>query len=320
MAPTSLKPALVSVIHDLVSLYSTHQDAAAALDRLEHLVAPLALDPSSNLAQLDRFLETQDSHHLNLTAVLLEHLARSLALDRAHAHAHAQARPALVWTNWTRALRLVQGLLLLHRPSQRLFARKASFEYLLAILDLTPQAATHLALAALDVLLCALVDRPANVRVFEDLDGLAALVGTLKDKAVAQPVRIKVIELLYFYLLPEAAPPVSSAPDPALASSTSSTTSVPSSTLDERVLSLANPSGPAADAADALPRLFASAADGFVPQTPTRLRTRPPPAPSGVETPRAGLERTPSRPGAAPAPCPRPSPSPSPSRTSAPTT
>jgi len=59
-----------------------------------------------------------------VTAVLLEHLARSLAVDRDHAH----ARPALVWSNWTRSLRLIQGLLLLHRPSQRLFARRASFQ------------------------------------------------------------------------------------------------------------------------------------------------------------------------------------------------
>lgn len=65
MPPASLKPALVSAIDDLLSLDSTLDHHQAALDRLERVVAPLALDPSSNLAHLDRFLDSQDSHHLN---------------------------------------------------------------------------------------------------------------------------------------------------------------------------------------------------------------------------------------------------------------
>ncbi|KAK4056221.1 hypothetical protein OIO90_002664 [Microbotryomycetes sp. JL221] len=58
--------------------------------------------------------------------------------------------------------------------------------------------------AALDCLLAVLVDSPKNVRTFEQIDGLATIVKVLKDKTVAQSVRIKVIEVLYFYLLPEA--------------------------------------------------------------------------------------------------------------------
>ncbi|TNY17494.1 Proteophosphoglycan ppg4 [Rhodotorula diobovata] len=122
--------------------------------------------------------------------------------------------------------------------------------------ETAPTAAVQLSLAALDVLLSALVDRPANVRVFEDLDGLATLVKVLKDKTVAQPVRIKVIELLYFYLLPESQP---SPESPSMLDS--STASAPAtSTLDKRVLTDSR----------ALPTLFASAAD-FIPQTPHAL-------------------------------------------------
>jgi hypothetical protein len=50
-------------------------------------------------------------------------------------------------------------------------------------------AATQLALAALDTLLCALVDRPKNMRMFEQIGGLDNIVKILKDKSVAQVVR-----------------------------------------------------------------------------------------------------------------------------------
>ncbi|KPV76995.1 uncharacterized protein RHOBADRAFT_51965 [Rhodotorula graminis WP1] len=374
MTATSLRLALVAIIDDLLTLNSTDHHTAQALDRLEGVLHPLALADPSSSNKLDRFLDTQDSLDLNLTTVLLQHLARSLGPN------HQDS--LLVWSNWTRSLRLVQGLLLLHPPSQRLFARRSSFEYLLAILDLartalppaspslaststsnpaplpfpspvlfppTPLssprlssqrappppdpralAATHLALAALDVVLCALVDRPANVRVFEDLDGLAHLVRVLKDKAVAQPVRIKVIELLYFYLLPEANPTsTSSAPDPALASSTSG-----ASALDERILGICGPSGAGASASDAtaeaLPRLFAETAASFVPQTPTRQRVRRTSSSSAaaasfeptLSTPRSAIERTPSRAASSATEREPPSPSLSASRSaiSAPTT
>ncbi|GAA5928538.1 hypothetical protein JCM3775_004559 [Rhodotorula graminis] len=383
MTATSLKLDLVAIIDDLLTLDSTDHHTARALDRLEGVLHPLALADPSSSNKLDRFLNTQDSLDLNLTTVLLQHLARSLGPN------HQDS--LLVWSNWTRSLRLVQGLLLLHPPSQRLFARRSSFEYLLAILDLArtalppaspslaststsnsnaapvpfpspvlfpptplssprlssqrappppdPRAltATHLALAALDVVLCALVDRPANVRVFEDLDGLAHLVRVLKDKAVAQPVRIKVIELLYFYLLPEANPTststsTSSAPDPALASSSTSSTS----TLNERILGLCGPSGASAGASDAaaeaLPRLFAETAASFVPQTPTRQRVRRTSSSAAaaasssfeptLSMSRSAVERTPSRAPSSSAEREPPSPSLSASRsaTSAPTT
>lgn len=55
--------------------------------------------------------------------------------------------------------------------------------------------AALLALAALDTLLCALVDRPKNMRAFEEVGGLKAIVGVLKDKNVGQVVR-----LVSFYL------------------------------------------------------------------------------------------------------------------------
>lgn len=53
----------------------------------------------------------------------------------------------------------------------------------------SPAAGQQLAIAALDTLLCALVDRPKNMRAFEELGGLTSIVKVLKDRHVAQPVR-----------------------------------------------------------------------------------------------------------------------------------
>jgi len=46
-----------------------------------------------------------------------------------------------------------------------------------------------LAISALDTLLCALVDRPKNMRAFEESGGLESIVKVLKDRNVAQQVR-----------------------------------------------------------------------------------------------------------------------------------
>ncbi|BGP29543.1 hypothetical protein JCM10296v2_001282 [Rhodotorula toruloides] len=325
MGARSLKATLATATDTLLSLRSTCDHHAAALAQLETLVASLVFDPQHPL--LTAFLRFQDSFDRNVTATLLEWLGRELAQRQDSGSAdHSET-----WLNIARCLKLIQGLLLLHRPSQRLFARTSSLEYLLAVLDMSrpdhpnspllsspkpepspvlfpptpissPNLAsasappvlptTQLALAALDTLLCALVDRPKNMRKFEEIGGLSAIVKVLKDKNVPQAVRIKVVELLYYYLLPEANNPLSPGP-PSPDSSFSSLARSTLSTLSSQVL---------ADATN-LPTLFASAAD-FVPQTPVKTRSRssirpeaPAPfSPSGRTLASPDLEPTPRPP------------------------
>ncbi|ORY80762.1 cell division control protein 14, SIN component-domain-containing protein [Leucosporidium creatinivorum] len=282
----------------LLSLRSTDVQHSQALATLERLLASLALQqPPEQQPLLDAFLSLQDSFQHNLTSILLEWLGRTIARQEQRSQAGVDVE--LLRSNLVRCLGLIQGLLLLHRRSQRLFARRAALEYVLAVLDFsrpsamsspllssapanpspvlfppspTPSASspnpsapnrpainpaqsspTALSLVALDTLLCALVDRPKNMRVFEQVGGLAGIVKVLKDKSVAQVVRIKVIELLYYYLLPEA-PPRRSA-------STSSASASTSSIVDDPYI-----------APPALPQLLASAAGDFIPQTPVRPR------------------------------------------------
>ncbi|ORY22905.1 cell division control protein 14, SIN component-domain-containing protein [Naematelia encephala] len=72
----------------------------------------------------------------------------------------------------------------------------------------------------LDLLCCVLVDSPVNARAFERLSGLEAVVRVLKGTGVAKEIRMKCLEFLYFYLLPE-----NSQPPPRAVSSSSTSSS-----------------------------------------------------------------------------------------------
>ena len=53
-------------------------------------------------------------------------------------------------------------------------------------------------------LVAALVDAPGNTRTFEALDGLLAITSLFRSRATSRDVKLKLVEFLYFYLMPEA--------------------------------------------------------------------------------------------------------------------
>lgn len=61
--------------------------------------------------------------------------------------------------------------------------------------------------AALLVLVTALLATPQNTRTFEHMDGLLTVTSLFKDEETTQNVKLKVLEFLYFYLMPEAPVP-----------------------------------------------------------------------------------------------------------------
>lgn len=68
-------------------------------------------------------------------------------------------------------------------------------------------------------LVTALLDQPANTRTFEQLDGLLTVTSLFKMRATSREVKLKLVEFLYFYLMPEmpTIPPVAaSAPNTAV--------------------------------------------------------------------------------------------------------
>jgi hypothetical protein len=57
--------------------------------------------------------------------------------------------------------------------------------------------------AALLVLVTALLATPQNTRIFEQMDGLLTVTTLFKDEETTQQVKVKLLEFLYFYLMPE---------------------------------------------------------------------------------------------------------------------
>ncbi|KAJ4299548.1 hypothetical protein N0V90_004794 [Kalmusia sp. IMI 367209] len=108
----------------------------------------------------------------------------------------------------------LQGLLLLHPPSRTIFGRENYMNLLLDLLD--PFNCPAIQSAALLVLVTALLATPQNTRIFERMDGLLTVTSLFKDEETTQSVKMKVLEFLYFYLMPEAPVPPASAPNTGL--------------------------------------------------------------------------------------------------------
>lgn len=98
-------------------------------------------------------------------------------------------------------LDLIQGALLLHPPSRTLFAREIYMNLLLDLLD--PINCPAIQSTTLLTLVTALLDNPANTRTFEELDGLLTVTSLFKQRATSREVKFKLVEFLYFYLMPE---------------------------------------------------------------------------------------------------------------------
>ena len=63
--------------------------------------------------------------------------------------------------------------------------------------------------ATLLTLVTALLGQPENTRTFEELDGLLTVTSLFKLRTTSREVKLKLVEFLYFYLMPETASPPS---------------------------------------------------------------------------------------------------------------
>ncbi|KAL9133101.1 MAG: hypothetical protein Q9175_005724 [Cornicularia normoerica] len=98
-------------------------------------------------------------------------------------------------------LELLQGTLLIHPSSRSLFAREIYMNLLLDLLD--PTCCPAIQSSTLLTLVTTLLATPANTRTFETLDGLLTVTSLFKSRGTSREVKMKVVEFLYFYLMPE---------------------------------------------------------------------------------------------------------------------
>jgi len=75
------------------------------------------------------------------------------------------------------------------------------FQHLLDLLE--PVNCPAIQSATIITLVCALIDTPQNTRTFEALDGLLTITSLFKSRETSREVKLKLVEFLYFYLMPE---------------------------------------------------------------------------------------------------------------------
>ncbi|KAI6377868.1 hypothetical protein MCOR25_002387 [Pyricularia grisea] len=151
-------------------------------------LAELAEDPAFRA-----FFRLQDSFEWNIISRLIDTLNNLLSRG-------AEGENDMLIVS---ALELMQGLLLLHPPSKILFMRDPSMNLLLDLLE--PCNCPAIQKAAVLVLVTALIDTPQNTRTFERLDGLLTVTSLFKSRATSRDLKVKLMEFLYFYLMPETA-------------------------------------------------------------------------------------------------------------------
>ncbi|KAL8919974.1 MAG: hypothetical protein Q9208_006542 [Pyrenodesmia sp. 3 TL-2023] len=98
-------------------------------------------------------------------------------------------------------LDLLRGVLLIHPPSRSLFAREIYMNLLLDLLD--PSSCPAVQSSAVLTLVTALLEQPSITRCFENLDGLLTVTSLFKNRGTSREVKLKLMEFLYFYLMPE---------------------------------------------------------------------------------------------------------------------
>ncbi|KAK4997079.1 hypothetical protein LTR66_003430 [Elasticomyces elasticus] len=155
--------------------------------------------PSKQLGQVaedpafKEFFRLQEGFEWNVATRLISCIERLLGMG-----SNGQCDLLILST-----LDLVQGVLLLHPPSRTLFSREIYMNLLLDLLDAAnpPRVQSQTLL----VLVTALLATPQNTRAFEDIDGLLTVTSLFKSRSTSREVKMKCLEFLYFYLMPETA-------------------------------------------------------------------------------------------------------------------
>ncbi|KAI7158570.1 hypothetical protein KC349_g4788 [Hortaea werneckii] len=146
-------------------------------------------------AAFREFFRLQEGFRWNVASRLLETLTTLMG----HPTTSSQTNSLILSTT-----SLLQGILLLHPPSRTLFARYDAMNLLLDLLD--PSNPSSIQAQTLLVLVTAMLDCPRNTRAFESLDGLGTVTSLFKSRSTRQDVKMRTLEFLYFYLMPESSP------------------------------------------------------------------------------------------------------------------
>ncbi|GMM34687.1 hypothetical protein DASC09_020120 [Saccharomycopsis crataegensis] len=101
------------------------------------------------------------------------------------------------------AHKVLQGVLLLHPESRNLFFREANMKLLLSFLVNYKHYMPSVQCSAVQTFVCCLVRSVKNLRKFETLGGVEITCNLFNKKSTSKEVKLKILEFLFFYLIPE---------------------------------------------------------------------------------------------------------------------
>ncbi|PVI05326.1 cell division control protein 14 [Periconia macrospinosa] len=185
-----------------------HQRHTSAINLNEQQSTPKKLGQLGDDLAFREFFRLQDGFEWNVATRVADCLNRLLGMSSSK----DGQNDLLILSS----LSNLQGLLLLHPPSRIIFGREVYMNLLLDLLD--PYNCPAIQSAALLVLVTALLATPQNTRTFENMDGLLTVTSLFKDEGTTQTVKVKLLEFVYFYLMPETPVPSVSAPNTAVPS------------------------------------------------------------------------------------------------------
>lgn len=167
-------------------------------------VAPISYPDAGTNDLFAWFLQTQDSFQYNIADHLVAFLSHVAMHQQYKVSREGHAPQADILALIRSSLQILQGCLLLHEPSRQLFSRRVNATILTQYLDQTSIVFDKtLTIEAIQTIVSALVDSPDNMRNFEAVDGLKLISLLFKDAATEHAVKVKILEFLYFYLIPE---------------------------------------------------------------------------------------------------------------------
>ncbi|KAA8904432.1 hypothetical protein TRICI_005482 [Trichomonascus ciferrii] len=173
----------------------TGDERVTAVNKLDELLANQCMPDQTKRSktltshlhgrpQLKEFLKLQDNYAYNIASRMAP------VLDKMET---TEQKKLL--------LDCLQGLCLLHYPSRKVFSNDRFMTKLVKFLD--PNNEPELHIRAINTLVSVMVREVRNIRKFEELDGLLHISTLFKSKEVSKEVKLRILEFLFFYLIPE---------------------------------------------------------------------------------------------------------------------
>ncbi|WVQ66230.1 uncharacterized protein L199_004409 [Kwoniella botswanensis] len=224
----SVEEGLESWLSDIKSLRSSSRRRLAALKHIERYLVEICVNKDE--MKLGELVSKQI--HQALLSLLTRHTS-TISQKSSHTSLPVNDELAMSLVPEIEVVAsILQGFCCLSRRCKETVGESWVMEMfidLLLLLRSQPPMTEHskaIAYTILELLFCILVDSPKNARTYEKLGGLEAVTRVLKGTGVTKDVRMKCIEFLYFYLLPE-----QNDPQRTVSSSSSSSSSSNSSSL-----------------------------------------------------------------------------------------